>query len=64
MNWDNLDWDNFSCVDMMRTIRDKIDAKLASMTDNEVSEYLENINLKFRKTNLSRNVPELRNANK
>jgi hypothetical protein len=53
MNWDNFDWDNFSCVDMMRTIRNEIDAKLAYMTDDEVSEYFENINLKFRETNLS-----------
>jgi hypothetical protein len=46
-----MNWDNFSCVDMMRTIRNEIDEKLAYMTDDEVSEYLENINMKFRETN-------------
>jgi hypothetical protein len=53
MNWDNLDWDNFSCVDMMRAIRNEIDAKLANMTDDEVSDYMENLNLKFSETNVS-----------
>jgi hypothetical protein len=48
-----MNWDNFSCVDMMRTIRNEIDEKLAYMTDDEVSEYFENINMKFRETNLS-----------
>jgi len=54
MNWDNLDWDNFSCVDMMRAIRNEIDAKLAYMNDDEISEYMRNINLKFRETNVSK----------
>jgi hypothetical protein len=53
MNWDNLDWDSFSCVDMMRTIRNEIDAKLACMTDDEVSEYFESLNLKIREANVS-----------
>ena len=50
MNRDNLDWENFKCVDMMRVIRNKIDAKLANMTEAEVSEYFENVNRKFRET--------------
>jgi predicted transcriptional regulator len=40
MNWDDLDWDNFSCVDMTRRIKDKIDKDIANMTPNEVCEYL------------------------
>ena len=44
-----MNWDNFSCVDIMRVIRNEIDAKLACMTDDEISDYLENINIKFRK---------------
>ncbi|GBU23867.1 hypothetical protein R83H12_00486 [Fibrobacteria bacterium R8-3-H12] len=39
MNWDDLDWDNFSCVDMARKIKDKIDAEIANVS---VVEYLEN----------------------
>jgi hypothetical protein len=39
MNWDNLDWDNFSCVDMARKIKDKIDSEIANIS---VVEYLEN----------------------
>ena len=31
MNWDNLDWDNFSCVDMARKIKDKIDAEFPTI---------------------------------
>jgi len=27
MNWDNIDWDNFSCVDMTRAIRNEMNAK-------------------------------------
>jgi hypothetical protein len=53
MNWDNIDWDNFSCVDMMRAIRNEIDAKLAEMTDDEVSEYMKSLNLKFCETSVS-----------
>jgi hypothetical protein len=46
MNWDNLNWDNFSCVDMMRSIRNEFDAKFANMTKTERQEYLHEINLK------------------
>jgi hypothetical protein len=53
MNRDNIDWDNFSCVDMMRAIRNEIDAKLADMTDDEVSEYMKSLNLKFCETSVS-----------
>jgi hypothetical protein len=31
MNWDNLDWDNFSCVEMTRAIRNKMDADFPTM---------------------------------
>jgi len=27
LNWDNIDWDNFSCVDMTRVIRNEMNAK-------------------------------------
>ena len=37
MNWDNLDWDNFSCVDMQRQIRSKIAKERASIS---IVEYL------------------------
>ena len=36
-----------NCVEMTRAIKDKIDAKLANMTKDEMSEYFKNINLKF-----------------
>jgi len=39
MNWDNLDLDNFSCVNMVRRIKDKIDAEIAKVS---VVKYLEN----------------------
>jgi len=39
MNWDNLDWEHFSCVDMARKIKDKIDAEIANVS---IMEYLEN----------------------
>ncbi|MCL1946348.1 MAG: hypothetical protein FWF51_04230 [Chitinivibrionia bacterium] len=31
MNWDNLDWDNFSCVEMSRKIKDKMDAEFPTV---------------------------------
>ena len=31
MNWDNLDWNNFSCVEMTRKIKDKIDAEFPTV---------------------------------
>ena len=37
MNWDNEDWDNFSCVDMQRQIRNKIAEERADMS---IVEYL------------------------
>ena len=37
MNWDNVDWDNFSCVDMQRQIRGKIAKERANMS---IVEYL------------------------
>ena len=37
MNWDNLDWNNFSCVDMQRRIRSEIAAERGDMS---VVEYL------------------------
>lgn len=47
MSKDNIDWDNFSCVEMMRSIRNNIDAKLAIMTKEETLTYFNNINQKF-----------------
>jgi len=38
---------------MMRAVRNEIDAKLAYMTDDEVSEYMESLNLKFMETGVS-----------
>ncbi|MDR0517674.1 MAG: hypothetical protein LBH25_11580 [Fibromonadaceae bacterium] len=37
MNWDDLDWDNFSCVDMTRRIKDEIDKEITNIS---VVEYL------------------------
>ena len=37
MNWDNVDSDNFSCVDMQRQIRSKIAKERANMS---IIEYL------------------------
>jgi len=37
-----------NCVELARAIKDKIDAKLAVMTKDEMSKYFESINLKFR----------------
>ena len=37
MNWNNVDWDNFSCVDMQRQIRSKIAEERANMS---IVEYL------------------------
>jgi hypothetical protein len=39
MNWDNVDWNNFSCVAMARAIKDEIDAKCP--TTDAILEYLE-----------------------
>ena len=47
MNWDNLDWNNFSCVDMARSIRNEIDARLDSMTPAERKKYYAEINAKY-----------------
>ena len=49
MNSNNIDRDNFSCVDMMRKIRNEIDAELAPMTKAERLEYFRKINLKYGK---------------
>ncbi len=49
MNNNDIDWKNFSCVAMMRSIRDEIDAKLDKMTPSERSEYFREINLKYSK---------------
>jgi len=38
MNWDNVDWDNFSCVDMTRAIRNEMNAKYP--TTDALFEYL------------------------
>jgi len=46
MNWNNLDWDNFSCVDMARKIKDEMSAKLNAMTPQERHLYFEHINAK------------------
>ena len=35
MNWDNVDWDNFSCVDISRKLKDEMSAKLNAMTLEE-----------------------------
>ena len=37
MNWDNVDWDNFNCVNMQRQIRSKIAKERANMS---IVEYL------------------------
>ena len=37
MNWDNVNWDNFSCVDMQRQIRSKIAEERGTMP---IVEYL------------------------
>jgi len=50
MNWDDIDWDNFSCVDMTRRIKDKIDMEIANMAPNEVCEYLRNSHIEFEET--------------
>jgi hypothetical protein len=38
MNWDNIDWKTFSCVDMSRKIKDEIEAKCPSV--DALYEYL------------------------
>jgi len=53
MNWDDIDWDNFSCVDMTRRIKDEIDAEIANMS---VVEYLENCRAKTHTKNLEKNI--------
>ncbi|MDR0303922.1 MAG: hypothetical protein LBH98_04005 [Chitinispirillales bacterium] len=35
MNWDNIDWDNFSCVDMARKVKDEMSIKLNATTLEE-----------------------------
>jgi len=57
MNWDNLDWDNFSCVDMSRRIKNEIDAKFANMTGDEIVEYLHETHLEFSKSLPTRSQP-------
>jgi hypothetical protein len=47
LNWDNIDWDHFSCVDMTRKIKDEIDAKFAGMTDEEVISCLDEVHSNF-----------------
>jgi hypothetical protein len=47
MNWDDLDWNNFSCVDMARKIKNELDEKFANMAKGEISKYLEKSNLGF-----------------
>jgi hypothetical protein len=49
MNWDNIDWNNFNCVDMSRRIKDERSAKLNAMTYEERLEYYERINLEAEK---------------
>jgi hypothetical protein len=39
-----MSWDNFSCVDMARKIKDEISAKLNAMTPEERHLYFEHIN--------------------
>ena len=39
-----------NCVEMTRAIKDKIDAKFATMTGNEIVEYLRNVSLEFNKS--------------
>ncbi|GBU25555.1 hypothetical protein R83H12_02205 [Fibrobacteria bacterium R8-3-H12] len=38
MNWDNIDWDNFSCVEMTRAIRNEMNLKYP--TTDALFEYL------------------------
>jgi hypothetical protein len=50
-----------NCIEMTRAIKDKIDAKLAKMTRDEMSEYFKNINLKFtilHNANLAKSPPQ------
>jgi len=56
MNWNNLDWDNFSCVDMARKIKNEIDTKFADMTGDEIVEYLHKTHLEFSKSIQPRNT--------
>jgi hypothetical protein len=50
MNWDNLDWDNFSCVDMSRRIKDELDAKFATMSGDEIVAYLKDTSMRFKES--------------
>jgi len=47
MNWDNLDWSNFSCVDMARKIKAEISAELNAMTREERLCVYERNNTKY-----------------
>jgi len=42
-----MNWNNFSCVDMARSIRNEIDARLDSMTSAERKEYYAEVNAKY-----------------
>jgi len=50
MNWDSIDWNNFSCVDMTRKIKDEIDTEIADMTTDELMKYLHDAQLNFNKS--------------
>ena len=56
MKWDNIDWNNFSCVDMTRKIKNEIDAKFANMTGEEIVEYLRKTHLEFNRSLPPRNT--------
>jgi fido (protein-threonine AMPylation protein) len=58
MNWDNINWDNFSCVDMSRRIKDEISTELNAMTPGERHQYFERINQEIQKE-----FPNLKYAN-
>ena len=53
MNWNNVDWDNFSCVDMQRQIRSKIAKERAGMS---IVEYLRQKRVTQSNTEKSKNI--------
>jgi hypothetical protein len=62
MNWDNIDWNNFSCVAMSRAIKDEMDVKFAEMTGDEIVNYLHEIHVNFDVSKPPRNTLEKRFA--
>ena len=42
-----MSWENFSCVDMARKIKDEISAELNAMTPEQRHLYFEELNSKY-----------------